>query len=51
MKEGNFKSVECEIAKFQKTLLEGAKDGGWVTKTYLMNEKHWTKYIPELLFC
>ena len=49
--KGTFKEVECEIARYQKTSLKDTKQGGWVTKHYLQNEKHWTKYISQFFFC
>ena len=49
--KGTFKEVECEIARYQKTSLKDTKQGGWVTKLYLQNEKHWTKYISQFFFC
>lgn len=42
-KNGSFKAVECEIARYQKSSLDNTKQGGWVTKHYLAKEKHWTK--------
>lgn len=40
---GSFQAVEVMIERYQKTSLQGSKEGGWVTKHYLAAEKHWTK--------
>ncbi|CAL1171873.1 unnamed protein product [Cladocopium goreaui] len=42
IQHGNFGAVECEIVRYQKTLMDNSKQGGWVTKHYLTKEKHWT---------
>ena len=47
VKHGSFKSVECEIARWQKTTLDNSKLGGWLTRHYLVNEKHWTKQLAK----
>ena len=50
IQHGNFGAVECEIVRYQKTLLDNSKQGGWVTKHYLTKEKHWTSFSPEIYF-
>lgn len=48
IQHGNFGAVECEIVRYQKTLMDNSKQGGWVTKHYLTKEKHWTTLSPEI---
>ena len=49
IQHGNFGAVECEIVRYQKTLMDNSKQGGWVTKHYLTKEKHWTTLSPEII--
>ena len=50
IQHGNFGAVECEIVRYQKTLMDNSKQGGWVTKHYLTKEKHWTTLSPEMYY-
>ncbi|CAL1152887.1 unnamed protein product [Cladocopium goreaui] len=47
MQHGNFSAVECEIVRIQKTTMDNSKQGGWVTRHFLIGEKHWTKPMVD----
>ena len=42
-KHGNFKDVEIAVQKWTKRTQNDGKEGAWVTKAFLMDQKGYTK--------
>ncbi|CAJ1389778.1 unnamed protein product [Effrenium voratum] len=50
MESGDFKALENEVAKYHAKILQKEIQVQWVTKNWLMRERHWTKSMCDNAF-
>lgn len=50
MESGDFKALENEVAKYHAKILQKEIQVQWVTKNWLMRERHWTKPLDKSRF-